>query len=57
MENKISIYDILHYEIRSSWWTKMVSNKFLQQVAGKYFAAKTKIKYRRYENNIKPLGK
>ena len=49
MENlKISINSIIDYEIKSSWWASLVSNPYLQDLAGRYFAWKVKRKYGRY---------
>lgn len=38
----------LDYEIRSSWWASWVGIGWVQQLAGRYFAWKTKRKYVRY---------
>lgn len=50
MEN-ISIKSIIDYEIKSSWWASSVSNPYLQDLGGKYFAWKVKRKYGRYKLN------
>ncbi len=39
---------ILDYEIRASWWAKLVGVGFLQGLAGRYFARKARRKYRRW---------
>jgi len=42
----------LLYEIRSSWWASWVSNPFLQDLAGRYFAWKVQRKFGRYQQMI-----
>jgi hypothetical protein len=44
--------DFLDYEIRSSFWACWISWGWAQKLAGKYFAWKTRIKYKRYEESI-----
>jgi NTP pyrophosphatase (non-canonical NTP hydrolase) len=52
MENKF-IQILLQYEIRSSWWASYISNPYLQDLSGKYFAWKVIRKYKRYTESIK----
>lgn len=40
----------LAYEVSSSWWAGMVSWKWAQDLAARYFAWKVKRKYNRYNN-------
>jgi hypothetical protein len=37
---------LLQYEIRSSWWASYISNPYLQDLSGKYFAWKVIRKYK-----------
>lgn len=45
---KITLKEVLEYEIRSTWWTKLVSWTWFQKIAGSYFAWKVGKKYKRY---------
>jgi hypothetical protein len=49
---KLSMVEILNYEVRSSRVTSLISNDYLQKLLGKYYAAKVKRKYRRYETSF-----
>lgn len=42
------ISDILSYEVNSTWWASKISNKYLQKIAGNYFAWKVRTKHNRY---------
>lgn len=44
----VSQEDILFYEVGASWWSGLVGNSFLQNLASSYFAWKVKRKYKRY---------
>jgi hypothetical protein len=46
------IGDVLLYEINSHWFASKVSNVFLQELLGRYFAWKVTRKYRRYTYNM-----
>jgi hypothetical protein len=48
----ISQIQALSYEIRASWWANRVSNPFLQDLAGRYFAWKVRRKFGRYQQMI-----
>ena len=50
--NKITMYDILQYEVHSHWLASWISNSFLQDLTGKYFAWKVARKYKRYISSI-----
>lgn len=45
--SKHNVSEILSYEIRSSWWASKLSNKYLQNLAGSYFAWKVRRKHNR----------
>lgn len=44
----ISRKQCLDYEIHSSKWANKIGNKYLQKIAGTYFAWKVRKKYNRY---------
>lgn len=44
--------EALDYEIRASWWASHISNRFLQNYIGLYFAWKVARKFRRYQDSI-----
>ncbi len=48
----MSIEHLMLYEISSSWWARGISNDWLQNLAARYFAWKTKRKYARYKQHI-----
>jgi hypothetical protein len=50
------VSEILNYEINSSWWAGLISNKYLQNLASSYFAWKVKRKHDRYTTNMKWKG-
>ena len=50
--NKIEMYDILRYEVHSHWLASWISNSFLQNLMGKYFAWKVARKYKRYVSSL-----
>lgn len=43
----MTICDALRYEIAASWWAEHISNKWLQEIAGRYFAWKVRRKWNR----------
>lgn len=45
---EITINQALRYEIAGSWWSKLITNDFLQEMAGNYFSWKVRRKYLRY---------
>ncbi|MBX0290969.1 hypothetical protein K3G63_10995 [Hymenobacter sp. HSC-4F20] len=45
--------DILKYEVHASWWAPLISNNFLQRLAGKYFAWKVNRKWDAYNKSLK----
>ena len=49
---KMDIMDFLHYGIRSSWWAPLIGWDWGQELSAKYFAWKTRIKYKKYEKSI-----
>lgn len=46
-----SLYVFLDYEIRSSWWACWIGWNWAQELAGKYFAWKVRVKYARYKQS------
>jgi hypothetical protein len=49
MKMKARFALFLDYEIKSSFWAPLIGIPLLQEMAGAYFAWKTKRKVRRYE--------
>ena len=49
---RIAVF-ICDYEVRSSWWASLISNKTLQDWAGKYFAWKVGRKFRRWQQSMR----
>jgi len=47
------IYYFLDYEVKSSRWAGYISNPFLQELVGMYYAWKVKMKYKRYNKILK----
>ena len=47
----LSMQQVLHYEVKSSWWACWISNETLQDLASSYFAWKVRRKFNRYRNN------
>lgn len=50
---KVTLLDIVDYEVRASWWACYVSYPPLQTLAGKYFAWKAKRKFKRWQESLK----
>lgn len=48
MPQRISLKDVLDYEVRASWWAKHCSRPWLQSFAVWYNVRKASRKYRRY---------
>lgn len=45
---KLSLRDLLEYEVKSSWWSSWLSSKVMQEAAARYFAWKVNRKYARF---------
>lgn len=51
-ERKVApLEDFLDYEVRSSWWASWIGWDWGQELAGSYFAWKTRRKYTRYKTS------
>jgi len=57
MKKAIDRMDILDYEVRAHWLASYVSNVFIQDLMGRYFANKVKRKYKRYLYSIDSSNK
>lgn len=47
-----SLEAVLDYEIAGSWWAKLVSWNWAQELAASYFARKVARKYARYKESV-----
>ena len=50
--NKLTLQEILDYEIHSSWFVGYISNDYLQKIIANYYAWKVKRKYKRYSKSL-----
>lgn len=48
VQRKLTREEILDYEVKASWWAARVNNRYLQELAGSYFAWKINRKYNHY---------